>query len=206
MDHVKELLKLPSEELRANVQVCLEHSCAIFLGDYRGLEDKEVYIKNLMNLEAGDPDEGDLQFKACLEVFYKRMNAMQSLWHRLGPVKTTKKALYLQSLLLGVIQAFELSEVPSMMPPIMEALVTGQWKNFVLSAVGLMSPSGMKMEVLGEIVMYLIGCIEDEEFLVWCKREVVCDDVCESFNLYANQTMEPLEKLLGEAPETGGAA
>ena len=201
MEHVKELLKMPSEELRANVQVCLEHSCAIFLGDYRGLEDREIYIRDAINLQ-GEPLESDLQFKACLEVFYKRMNAMQSLWHSIGPVKTTKKVLYLQSLLLGVIQAFELSEVPSIMPPIMEALVTGQWKNFVLSAVGLMSPSGMKIEVLGEIVMYLIGCVEDEEFLIWCKKEIVCDDVCESFNLYLNQRMKPLEKLLGEAPET----
>lgn len=192
---------MPSEELRANVQVCLEHSCAIFLGDYRGLEDREIYIRDAINLQ-GEPLESDLQFKACLEVFYKRMNAMQSLWHSIGPVKTTKKVLYLQSLLLGVIQAFELSEVPSIMPPIMEALVTGQWKNFVLSAVGLMSPSGMKIEVLGEIVMYLIGCVEDEEFLIWCKKEIVCDDVCESFNLYLNQRMKPLEKLLGEAPET----
>lgn len=201
MEHVKELLKMPSEELRANVQVCLEHSCAIFLGDYRGLEDREIYIRDAINLQ-GEPLESDLQFKACLEVFYKRMNAMQSLWHSIGPVKTTKKVLYLQSLLLGVIQAFELSEVPSIMPPIMEALVTGQWKNFVLSAVGLMSPSGMKIEVLGEIVMYLIGCVEDEDFLIWCKKEIVCDDVCESFNLYLNQRMKPLEKLLGEAPET----
>jgi hypothetical protein len=204
MDHIKKLIhEMPSEELRANVQVCLEHSCAIFLEDYRGLGDKEMYIKERMNLEREIyTDDTDLEFKNSLNFFYETMNAAQFLWHKIGPVKNINRYLSLKSLLLGVIQAFELSHVPSTIPPIMEALATGQWKNFVLSAVGLMSPSGMKMEVLGEIIMYLICRIQDEDFLTWCKREIVCEDICPSFNLYANQSMEPLEKLLGEAPET----
>jgi hypothetical protein len=196
---VKELIHTISpDELRANVQVCLEHSCAIFLGNYQGLSKKEEeYVKECLHLE-GEPNQSDLEFKSILEVFQTKMNATQSLWHRIGLVQNHKALQPLPSLLLGILQAFELSEVPQSIPPIMEALVTGQWKNFVLTAVGLMSPSGIKLEVIGQIIMYLIK----EDFLGWCKRYIVCDSNAESFNLYANQTMEPLEKLLGEAPET----
>ena len=84
------------------------------------------------------------------------------------------------------------------MPPLMEALVTGQWRNFVLIAAGLTSPSGMKIEVISEIVAYLLK----EDFWEWCKRHVCEANECPSFNLYANQRVKPLEKLLGEAPET----
>jgi hypothetical protein len=196
---IKELLKISPDELRRNVQVCLEHSCAIFLGDYRGLSPKEEdYIKEFMNLD-GEPDDSDLEYKAALHMFLTKMKETQTLWHKIGPVNKVKMRP-LHSLLLGIVEAFELSEIS--IPP-MEALITGQWKNFVLSAVRLMSPSGMKMEVLGEIIMYLI---DDENLLEWCKREIICDDRCESFNLYTNQTVQPLEKLLGEAPETGGLA
>ena len=70
MEHVKELLKMPSEELRANVQVCLEHSCAIFLGNYEGLGHREgLYLKDMMNIEKGEPNQSDIEFKAILEVF-----------------------------------------------------------------------------------------------------------------------------------------
>ena len=198
MDHVKELIKIPSDELRANVQVCLEHSCAIFLGNYGLSEKEEAYLKGCMNLEKGELSDTDLKFKEILEVFQTKMNAMQSLWHIIGPVKRSATIQPIQSLLLGIIQAFELSEVPPIIPAVMEALVTGQWKNFVLNAVGLMSPSGMKIEVIGEIVAYLLK----EDFWEWCKKHICEANECPSFNLYVNQRVKPLEKLLGEAPET----
>jgi len=199
MDHIKELIKIPSDELRANVQVCLEHSCAIFLGNYGLCKRDEEYVKDVMNMEKGEPNKSDLEFKTALDIFKTKMNAMQSIWHSIGPVKmgVSSSQQSLSSVLLGIIQAFEMSEVPPIIPAVLEALVTGQWKNFVLSAAGLMSPSGMKIEVIHEIVTYLIG----EDFWEWCKRHIV-DEGCESFNLYTNQTMEPLEELLGEAPET----
>lgn len=195
---VKELIKIPSDELRANVQVCLEHSCAIFLGNYEGFSKRdEEYIKGVMNSE-GEPNESDLEFKAALDVFQAKMKSMYSIWHSIGPVKMGSSHKSLSYVLLGIIQAFEMSEVPPIIPAIMEALVTGQWKNFVLSSAGLMSPSGMKIEVIREIVNYLIN----EDFWEWCKRHICEANECPSFNLYVNQTMEPLEKLLGEAPET----
>jgi hypothetical protein len=200
MNHIKDLLQIPDEELRANVQVCLEHSCAIFLGEYKNLSQREEdYIKEAFR-EGGEP-ETDIQFKEIYDVFQSKMKATQSLWHNLGPVKTTTQIQPLRSLILGLIQVFEMSDIPSSIPPLLEALVTGQWKNFILTAVGLMSPSGMKLEVLGHIIIYLI---QDEDFLGWCKREICEAKSSPSFYLYANQTMEPLEKLLGETPETGG--
>jgi hypothetical protein len=198
---VKELLKMPSDELRANVQVCLEHSCAIFLGNYGLCKKEEEYIKSLMNLEKDEPNESDLEFKAALDVFQTKINSLQSIWHSIGPVKmgtSSVPSASLSSVLLGIIQAFEMSEVPPIIPAALEALVTGQWKNFVLSAAGLMSPSGMKIEVIREIITYLI----DEDFWEWCKRNICEGKESPSFNLYVNQTVKPLEKLLREAPET----
>jgi hypothetical protein len=198
MDHIKELIKIPSDELRANVQVCLEHSCAIFLGDYEGFSKRdEEYLKDVMNME-GEPNHSDLQFKEILEVFQTKMNSLQTIWHSIGPVKMSTSSNTIAALLLGIIQAFELSEVPPIIPAILEALVTGQSKNFVLSAAGLASPSGMKIEVIHEIVDYLLK----EDFWEWCKRHVCEANECPSFNLYANQRVKPLEKLLGESPET----
>jgi hypothetical protein len=198
MEHVKELLKMPSEELKANVQVCLEHSCAIFLGNYEGLGHREEsYIRDVMNSE-GEENHSDLQFKETLEVFQTKMNSLQSIWHSVGPVKLSMASNQsLSTLLLGIIQAFELSEVPSVIPAVLEALVTGQWRNFILSSAGLASPSGIKMKVIDEIVTYLLK----EDFWEWCKREFPSERG-ESLNLYLNQRMKPLEKLLGEAPET----
>lgn len=204
MNTVKQLiLTMPSDELRANVQVCLEHSCTIFLGNYQGLDFKEeAYVKEALTLEKGEPSKDDLEFKEILEVFQRKMAATQSLWHSMkNPVKTINKHLTpLQYVILGIIQAFELSEVPSTIPLLLEALTTGQWKNFVLISAELISPSGIKMEVLGEIIIYLI---QGEDLLDWCKREITSDS-CESFNLYANQAVKPFEKLFGETPETGG--
>ena len=91
-----------------------------------------------------------------------------------------------------------MSKVPLNIHHILEPLVTGQWRIFVLNAVGLMSPSGMKIEVIREIVNYLLK----EDFWEWCKSHVCVANECPSFNLYANQRVKPLEKLLGEAPET----
>jgi hypothetical protein len=174
MNYVKELIHtMPSDELRANVKVCLDHSCAIFSGNYQGFSaSEETYIKGIISREPCEPTEDDLEFKAIFQVFQKTMNATHSLWHNIkSPIRILKSKLTpLTSVILGTIQAIELSEVPSILPPLFEALVTGQWKTFILSAVGLMSPSGMKMEVIGDIVMYLVG---DEDFLEWCKREVV---------------------------------
>lgn len=198
MNHIKELINIPSDQLRANVQVCLEHSCAIFLGNYEGLGYREeLYIKDLINSE-GEPNQSDLRFKEILEVFQMKMNSLQAIWHSVGPVKiSTNSNNPIAALLLGIIQAFELSEVPSSIPAILEALVTGQWRNFVLSSAGLASPSGMKMKVINEIVTYLLK----EDFWEWCKRHIAGEG-CPSLNLYINQRMKPLEKLLGEAPET----
>ena len=201
MEHVKELLNMPPEELRANVQVCLEHSCAIFLGNYEGLGHREgLYLKDMMNIEKGEPNQSDIEFKAILEVFQAKMNAMQSIWHSIGPVKRDSTDFAaIATLLPGIVQAFEMSEVPPIIPAILESLVTGQWKNFVLSAAGLMSPSGIKLDVIREIITYLL---DGEDFWEWCKRVVCEGNECPSFNLYINQRMKPLEKLLGEAPET----
>ncbi len=201
MNNIKELLKMPSDELRANVQVCLEHSCAIFLGNYGLCKRDEEYIKGLMNLEKDEPNESDLEFKEALDVFRSKMKSMQSIWHSIGPVKmgsSTVPSASLSYVLLGIIQAFEMSEVPPIIPAVLEALVTGQWRNFVLSAAGLMSPSGMKIEVIHEIVDYLLK----EDFWEWCKRHICEANECPSFNLYVNQRVKPLEKLFGEAPET----
>lgn len=199
MDRVKEILQMPSDELKANVQVCLEHTCSIFLGDYTGLDLKEeTYVKERLRYEEGEPEESDLEFKAIYDVFQSKMNSTQVIWHSLGPMKSHLSHTNLRSVILGLIQAFELSEIPPVIPALLEALITGRWKNFVLIAVGLMSPSGMKLDVLGQMIIYLIK----EDFLGWCKREICEAKESPSFNLYANQAMEPLEKLLGEAPET----
>ena len=198
MDHIKELINIPSDQLRANVQVCLEHSCAIFLGNYEGLGHREeLYIRDVMNSE-GDENQSDLQFKEILEVFRAKMNSLHAIWHSVGPVKKTTSNNTIAALLLGIIQAFEMSEVPSIIPPVLEALVTGQWRNFVLSSAGLASPSGMKMKVINEIITYLLK----EDFWEWCKRNFCEANECPSLNLYINQRVKPLEKLLGEAPET----
>jgi hypothetical protein len=199
MNHNKELIKnTPPEELKENVQVCLEHSCAIFLGNYELCKRDEEYIKGLMNIEKGDPNKSDLEFKEALEVFQRRMNSMNYLWNTIGPVKPHEVYNPLSALLLGIIQAFEMSEVPSIIPSVMEALVTGQWRIFILNSAGLASPSGMKIEVIRVIVDYLLK----EDFWEWCKRHVCEANECPLFNLYTNQRMKPLEKLLGEAPET----
>jgi len=199
MENIKELLNIPSEELRANVQVCLEHSCAIFLGNYEGFSKKdEEYIKSRINLEKGELNESDLEFTTAIAIFQTKMTSIQSLWNTIGPVKGPEMHESIANLLLGIIQAFEMGEVPQIILPIMEALVTGQWKNFILSAVELTSPSGIKIEVISSIVNYLLK----EDFWEWCKRHVCEANECPSFNLYANQRVKPLEKLLGEAPET----
>jgi hypothetical protein len=198
MNHIKELLQIPDEELRANVQVCLEHSCAIFLGEYKGLSQREEdYIKEALRGERGE--ETDLHFKQIYDVFQSKMNATHTLWHSLGPVKVGEQLQPLRSLILGLIQVFEMSEVPPSISLLLEALITGQWKNFFLIAVGLMSPSGMNLEVLGHIITFLI---QDENFFGWCKRNICEAKESPSFNLYVNQAVEPFEKFLGEAPET----
>lgn len=201
MEYIKELIKnTQSDELTANVQVCLEHSCAIFLGNYGLCKKDEEYVKGLMNMEKGEPNDSDLQFKEILEVFQTKMNSLQSIWHSVGPVKmSTTPNNTIATLLLGIIQAFEMSEVPPIIPATMESLVTGQWRNFILNSAGLMSPSGMKIEVIGEIVKYLL---KREDFWEWCKRHICEGKESPSFNLYVNQAVKPLEKLLGESPET----
>ena len=199
MNRIKELLQIPDEELRANVQVCLEHSCAIFLGEYKGLSQREEdYVKEALRGERDDP-ETELHYTQIYDMFQSKMKATHTLWHSLGPVKGGEQIQPLRSLILGLIQVFEMSEVPPAISPLLEALVTGQWKNFFLIAVGLMSPSGMKLEVIGQIIKYLI---QDEDFFGWCKRHICEARESPSFNLYANQAVEPLEKLFGEAPET----
>ena len=198
MNHVKELLKMPSDELKANVQVCLEHSCAIFLGNCSLGYREEAYFKDRLSLEKGEPTESDLEFQDVLEVFRAKMKSLESIWQSVGPVKMGSSDKSLSALLLGIIQVFEMSTVPLNIHHILEPLVTGQWRIFVLNAVGLMSPSGMKIEVIREIVNYLLK----EDFWEWCKRHVCVANECPSFNLYVNQRVKPLEKLLGEAPET----
>jgi hypothetical protein len=77
--------------------------------------------------------------------------------------------------LLNCIESIELSKFPMHLTILFEALVTGQWKLFSLTAAELMSPSGVTLNILGN---YFVNSIDEKEkekeksLLRWCKREL----------------------------------
>lgn len=192
MDAVKKLIaELPPDELRANVRTCVEHTCAAFLGCYDGLSEKQSdYVKEKFSVkESDDMNVNDLEYEQMFNIFNERVATTDKFWKSFNhPLQLVGKDDSLVSppvargsekptcsVLLGAIQAIELSPVPLPLPHLCEALVRGEWKAFLMIFVDLITPSLTTLEVLGIFVMYSIYPFSEVSLLrilEWCKREL----------------------------------
>jgi hypothetical protein len=198
MDAVKKLIaELPPDELRANVRTCVEHTCAAFLGcnpegrlarggTYNALSEKQAeYVKWQINIqESDDMGANDSEYEQMFEVFSNKIASTDKFWKSFNhPIHLRKADLpkedHIISVLLGTIQAIELSPVPTALPHLFEALVRGEWKAFLMIFVDLITPSRTILEVLGIFVMYSMYPSSELSLLrilEWCKKELSPDD------------------------------
>jgi hypothetical protein len=179
MDAVKKLIaELPPDELRANVRTCVEHTCAAFLGFYDGLSEKqEDYVKWQISIqESDDMSANDSEYEQMFEVFSNKIANTEKFWKSFNhPLRLVGKDDSLVSVLLGTIQAIELSPVPTALPHLFETLVQGEWKAFLMIFIDLITPSRTILEVLGIFVMYSMYPSSELSLLrilEWCKKEL----------------------------------